>query len=33
VGLFVIIDYLYPLFDKRRQSIHDKAAKTLVVKS
>jgi uncharacterized RDD family membrane protein YckC len=32
VAIFILIDYLLPLFDKRRQSIHDKVANTLVIK-
>ncbi|MBU6233512.1 MAG: RDD family protein [Acidobacteria bacterium] len=31
-SVFMLIDFLLPLFDKRRQSIHDKAANTLVIK-
>lgn len=33
IGVFYLIDYLMPLWDGRRQSIHDKAAKTLVVRA
>jgi len=32
IGIFYFIDYLMPLWDGRRQSIHDKVAKTLVVR-
>ena len=33
VGIFYLINYLMPLWDGRRQSIHDKVAKTLVVRA
>jgi uncharacterized RDD family membrane protein YckC len=33
VSVFYLIDFLMPLWDGRRQSIHDKVAKTLVVRA
>lgn len=32
-GLFSFADHLWPLWDPRKQAIHDKAARTLVVRS
>lgn len=32
-GLFSIVDHLWPLWDPRRQSLHDKAARTIVVRA
>lgn len=33
VGVFYLVNYLMPLWDGRKQAIHDKAAKTLVVRA
>ena len=33
LGLATLIDYLWPLWDKRNQALHDKLASTLVMKS
>lgn len=30
--VFTVVDHLFPLWDARRQALHDKAAKTLVVR-
>ena len=30
-GLFILVDYLWPLWDRNRQTLHDKMAETLVV--
>ena len=32
-GIFQIVDYLWPLHDRGRQSLHDKAAGTEVVRA
>lgn len=32
-GLFSIVDHLWPLRDPRRQALHDKAARTIVVRA
>ena len=32
-GVFSIVDHLWPLWDARKQSFHDKAGRTLVVRS
>lgn len=32
-GVFSIVDHLWPLWDPRRQSLHDKAARTIVVRA
>ena len=31
VGIYCVVDYLWPLWDKNRQALHDKMAETLVV--
>ena len=33
VGIFSILDSLWPLWDDKRQALHDKAARTNVVRS
>ena len=33
LGLFFVVDYLWPLWDKDRQTLHDKMAETLVVQA
>ncbi len=32
-GVFSIVDHLWPLWDPRKQSLHDKAARTIVVRA
>lgn len=32
-GVFSIVDHLWPLWDARRQSLHDKAGRTIVVRA
>ena len=31
LSLFIVVDYLLPLFDKQKQTLHDKFAGTLVL--
>ena len=33
LGLFLVVDFLWPLWDKGRQTLHDKMAETQVVQS
>ncbi len=30
-GIYCVVDYLWPLWDRNRQALHDKMAETLVV--
>lgn len=33
LGLFLVVDFLWPLWDQQRQTLHDKMAETLVVQA
>ena len=33
VGIYCVVDYLWPLWDRNRQALHDKMAETLVVQA